>query len=104
MMDVIRCDEKEYLVWKWKPSGEANSTNTENAIRYGTSLRVKDGEMAVFFYKQNNGTMQDFIQGPFDGFIKTDNFPILTSLVSLGWDGKSPFQAEIYFFNLCYLF
>jgi membrane protease subunit (stomatin/prohibitin family) len=100
MMDVIRCDEKEYLVWKWKPSGEANSTKKENAIRYGSSLRVKDGEMAVFFYKQNNGTMQDFIHGPFDGFIKTDNFPILTSLVSLGWDGKSPFQAEIYFFNL----
>ena len=26
MMDVIRCDEQEYLVWKWRPSGEANST------------------------------------------------------------------------------
>ena len=100
MMDVIRCDEKEYLVWKWKPAGEANSTNKENAIRYGSSLRVKDGEMAVFFYKQNNETIQDFITGPYDGFIKTDNFPVLTSLVSLGWDGKSPFQAEIYFFNL----
>ena len=100
LMDIIRCDEKEYLVWKWKPSGEANSTIKENSIRYGSSLRVKDGEIAVFFYKQNNGAMQDFIQGPFDGFIKTDNFPILTNLVSLGWDGKSPFQAEIYFFNL----
>lgn len=100
LMDVIRCDEKEYLVWKWKPSGEVNSTNKENAIRYGSSLRVKDGEMAVFFYKQNSGAIQDFILGPYDSFIKTDNFPILTSLVSLGWDGKSPFQAEIYFFNL----
>lgn len=100
LMDVIRCDEKEYLVWKWKPSGEVNSTNKENAIRYGSSLRVKDGEMAVFFYKQNSGAIQDFILGPYDSFIKTDNFPILTSLVSLGWDGKSPFQAEIYFLNL----
>lgn len=100
LMDTIRCDEKEFLIWKWKPSGEANSTQKENAIRYGSSLRVKDGEMAVFFYKQNNGTIQDFIQGPYDGFVKTDNFPILTSLVSLGWDGKSPFQAEVYFINL----
>lgn len=100
VMDSIRCDEKEYLIWKWKPSGEANSTQKENAIRYGSSLRVKDGEMVVFFYKQNNGTLQDFIQGPYDGFIKTDNFPILTSIVSLGWDGKSPFQAEVYFINL----
>ena len=35
LMDVIRCDEQEYLVWKWRPSGEANSTHKENAIRYG---------------------------------------------------------------------
>ena len=26
LMDVIRCDEQEYLVWKWRPSGEANTT------------------------------------------------------------------------------
>ena len=100
LMDVIRCDEKEYLVWKWKPSGEANSTNKENAIRYGSSIRVKTGEAAVFFYKQGNGTIEDIITGPCDKFLKTDNFPILTSLVSLGWDGKSPFNAEVYFFNL----
>ncbi len=22
LMDVIRCDEKEYLIWKWRPAGE----------------------------------------------------------------------------------
>ncbi len=32
-MDVIRCDEQEYLVWKWRPSGPANSTAKENSIR-----------------------------------------------------------------------
>ena len=60
LMDVIRCDEQEYLVWKWRPSGEANSTKKENAIRYGSSLRVKDGELAVFVYKKE-GENQDFI-------------------------------------------
>lgn len=100
LMDVIRCDEQEYLVWKWRPSGDANSTNKENAIRYGSSLRVKDGEMAVFVYKQDNGQMMDFIQGPYDGTIKTDNFPVLTSIVGSLWGGDTPFQAEIYFFNL----
>ena len=99
-MDVIRCDEQEYLVWKWRPSGEANSTKKENAIRYGSSLRVKDGELAVFFYKQNDGKEQDFIVGPYDGTIKTANFPILTSIVGSLWGGDSPFQAEIYFINL----
>ena len=43
MADIIRCDEQEYLVWKWRPSGETNSTKRENSIRYGSSLRVKVG-------------------------------------------------------------
>ena len=101
LMDVIRCDEENYLVWKWRPAGQpANTTNKENAIRYGSSLRVKDGEMAVFVYKQDGGPLMDFIQGPYDGTIKTDNFPVLTSIVGLAFGGASPFQAEIYFFNL----
>ena len=99
-MDVIRCDEQEYLVWKWRPSGEANSTKKENAIRFGSSLRVKDGELAVFVYKQNDGENQDFIMGPHDQTIKTANFPILTSVVGSAFGGASPFQAEIYFMNL----
>jgi membrane protease subunit (stomatin/prohibitin family) len=100
MMDVIRCDQQEYLVWKWRPSGEANSTKKENAIRFGSSLRVKDGEMAVFVYQQKDGSMQDFIIGPYDQTIKTANFPILTSIVGAAFGGSSPFQAEIYFINL----
>jgi membrane protease subunit (stomatin/prohibitin family) len=99
-MDVIRCDEQEYLVWKWRPSGAANSTNKENAIRYGSSLRVKDGELAVFVYQQKDGSMQDFIVGPYDQTIKTANFPILSSIVGAAFGGASPFQAEIYFMNL----
>jgi len=100
LMDVIRCDEQEYLVHKWRPSGEANSTKKENSIRYGSSLRVKDGELAVFQYKQKDGTVQEYIEGPFDQTIKTANFPILTSIVGLAFGGSSPFQAEIYFINL----
>ncbi|MDC1402839.1 SPFH domain-containing protein [Crocinitomicaceae bacterium] len=100
LMDVIRCDEQEYLVWKWRPSGEANSTKKENAIRYGSSLRVKDGELAVFVYKQKDGENQDFIMGPHDQTIKTADFPILASVVGSAFGGASPFQAEIYFMNL----
>lgn len=101
LMNVIRCDEQEYLVWKWRPEGqEANSTSRENSIRYGSSLRVKDGEVAVFVYKQKDGAMQDFIVGPYDDTIKTANFPILASIVGLAFGGESPFQAEIYFINL----
>lgn len=101
VMNVIRCDLQEYLVWKWRPEGqEVNSTTRENSIRYGSSLRVKDGELAVFVYKQKDGSMQDFIMGPFDQTIKTANFPVLSSIVGMAFGGESPFQAEIYFINL----
>lgn len=101
VMNVIRCDLQEYLVWKWRPEGQdVNSTTRENSIRYGSSLRVKDGELAVFVYKQKDGSMQDFIMGPFDQTIKTANFPVLSSIVGMAFGGESPFQAEIYFINL----
>ena len=100
-MDVIRCDEPSYLIWKWHPTGaQQGNNNRENAIRWGSSLRVKDGEVAVFVYKQKDGTMQDFIVGPFDQTIKTANFPVLASIIGLAYDGGTPFQAEVYFINL----
>lgn len=100
-MDEIRCDEPSYLIWKWHPAGSQDGSNRrENAIRWGSSLRVKDGEVAVFVYKQKNGTMQDFIVGPFDQAIKTANFPVLASIVGLAYEGGTPFQAEVYFINL----
>lgn len=100
-MDEIRCDESSYLIWKWHPAGVQSGTgNRENAIRWGSSLRVKDGEVAVFVYKQENGFMQDFIEGPFDQTIKTANFPVLASIVGLAYEGGTPFQAEVYFINL----
>lgn len=54
----------------------------------------------MFVYKQKNGTMQDFIVGPYDQTIKTANFPILASIVGLAYEGGTPFQAEVYYINL----
>ena len=100
-VDEIRCDEPSYLIWKWHPAGsQAGNNNRENAIRWGSSLRVKDGEVAVFVYNQGNGIMQDFIVGPYDEIIKTENFPVLASIVGLAYQGGTPFQAEVYFINL----
>lgn len=100
-MDEIRCDEPSYLIWKWHPSGvQSGESNRENAIRWGSSLRVKDGEVAVFVYRQKDGTMQDYIEGPFDQKIETSNFPVLASIIGLAFGGGTPFQAEVYFINL----
>ena len=99
--DVIRCDEPNYLIWKWHPTGvDTGYSNREFAIRTGSILRVKEGEVAVFVYKQKNGKMHDFIVGPYDEKIKTKNFPILSSIIGLWYEGDTPFQAEIFFINL----
>ncbi|WP_417547694.1 SPFH domain-containing protein [Marinobacter segnicrescens] len=100
LLDTIRCDQRDYFIWKWRPSGGVNTTKKENSIRYGSSLRVKDGEVAVFVYRQADNSMQDFIVGPHDQTIKTANFPVLSSLVGSAFGGNSPFQAEVYFINL----
>ena len=100
-MNEIRCDEPSYLIWKWHPAGTQPGENKrENAIRWGSSLRVKDGEVAVFVYAQDNGTIQDYIVGPYDQMIETANFPVLASIVGLAYAGGTPFQAEVYFINL----
>lgn len=99
-MDVIRCDETDYLIHKWRPSGEAGSTKKENAIRYGSSIRVKEGEVALFMYPQKDGSSYDIIEGPHDKFIETSNFPVLSDIVGAAFGGNSPFQAEVYFINL----
>ena len=100
-MDEIRCDEPSYLIWKWHPAGaQPGNNNRENAIRWGSSLRVKDGEVAVFVYNQKNSVMQDYIEGPYDEIIKTENLPVLASIIGLAYDGGTPFQAEVYFINL----
>lgn len=103
-MDVIRCDEPDYLIWKWHPKG-TNSQDSQraNAIRFGSSLRVKEGSVAVFVYSQADGVVEDFIEGPYDQIIETNNFPVLSTLVGTLYQGDSPFQAEIYFINLANL-
>ena len=100
-MDAIRCDEKNYLIWKWHPEGTKEGRNRrENSIRWGSTLHVREGEVAAFVYSQSDGRKIEFIEGPCDKFIETDNFPILASLVSFSYHGDTPFQAEVYFINL----
>lgn len=101
MMNEIRCDEPSYLVWHWHPKDSAKGKNNrEHAIRWGSSLRVQGGAVAVFVYNKKDGTYQDFIEGPYDQILKTENLPVLASLVGLAYDGGTPFQAEVFFINL----
>lgn len=100
-MDVIRCDEPSYLIWKWHPKVSLpGDDNRENAIRWGSSLRVKDGEVAIFAYSNPNGYIYDAFVGPRDAKLSTKNLPVLANIIGAFYAGDSPFQAEVYFINL----
>ena len=92
LMNEIRCDEPSYLIWKWRPAG--GNGKRENAIRWGSSLRVKVGEVAAFVYKHNDGALIDFIEGPFDGVLETKNLPILADIIGLAYDGALHFKRK----------
>jgi membrane protease subunit (stomatin/prohibitin family) len=100
LLNVIRCDlsQRDYLVWKWQP--DKGSSSRQNQIRLGSSLRVRQGEVAAFFYSVGGGASPvDYIDGPADLILETKNLPILASIIGLAYGGNSPFQAEVYFIN-----
>jgi membrane protease subunit (stomatin/prohibitin family) len=101
ILNTLRCDlaQNEYLIQKWQPSSGAS--NRQNQIRLGSSLRVRPGEAAVFFYTAKAGEQPlDIIRGPADLILETKNLPVLASIIGLAYGGDSPFQAELYFINL----
>lgn len=101
IMDAIRCDEKDFLIWKWRPdrNSPVGSSRKENAIRYGSGLSVRPGQAAIFLYPSKEQEY-DVIKGPYNDVIKTDNMPVLSSIVGLAYAGGTPFQAEVYYVNL----
>jgi membrane protease subunit (stomatin/prohibitin family) len=62
-------------------------------FRLGSQVIVRESQAAVFF---RDGKALD-VFGPGRHTITTANVPLLTSLLTLGTGGKTPFQAEVYY-------
>ena len=115
-MDAIRTPEKEnenydplkFLILKWRTSadGLANDlgdSKKENSLRWGSPVTVKQGQVAYFLYKKKDGTAEEIIDASDESKeirLDTANFPILSSILGLGFNGDTPFPASIYFINL----
>lgn len=98
--DVIQCDLRDYIVWKWAPDSEDSGGLRANAIRYGSTLNVRAGETAAFFYNQSDGRMVEYVKGPVMNMkVETANLPVLSSIIGAGYGGGSPFNASVYFIN-----
>ena len=67
----------------------------QNEIKNGAKLTVREGQVAVFV---NEGRIADvFTPGMYT--LKTQNLPILSTLMGWKYTFDSPFKAEVYFVN-----
>lgn len=90
LIDVIKCDVlvgNDWLVWK-HPHGD---------LRLGTQLIVNNNQRAVFV---KGGQVCDFFEAG-THTLNTKNIPILGKFLNEAvFGGKTPFSAEIWYFNL----
>lgn len=102
-VDEIRCDESNYLIWKWnRGKDEASGNSKGNRIRYGSTIRVKEGEVAVFSYRdeEEDEVVLDYIVGPYDGDLDPSSTPDITNLLGLAYGDECSFTGEVYFINM----
>jgi membrane protease subunit (stomatin/prohibitin family) len=87
LIDIIEWtdDPRNTMVFRFKREG--------NEIKYGAKLIVREGQEAVFI---NKGQLADVFR-PGTYTLKTDNMPILSTLMGWKHGFESPFKAEVYF-------
>lgn len=80
-------DSNDTMVYRFERHG--------NEIKYGAKLTVRESQVAVFV---NEGEIADVLS-PGMYILETQNLPILSTLQHWDHGFKSPFKAEVYFFN-----
>ncbi|QKJ30046.1 SPFH domain-containing protein [Mucilaginibacter mali] len=87
LLDIIEWvdNTQNTLVWKFP--------RQDNAIKMGAKLIVRESQAAVFM---NQGQIADiFMPGTHE--LRTENMPILTTLMSWKYGFNSPFKTDVYF-------
>ncbi|MHB2025576.1 MAG: SPFH domain-containing protein [Elusimicrobiota bacterium] len=86
IIDRVKYDgPAEVLVWRHPPDD----------LSWGTQVIVNQSQEAVFF---KGGQALDVL-GPGTHTLHTANVPLLRSIISAPFGGRTPFAAEIYFVN-----
>ncbi len=87
LVDIIEWidDSMHTLVWRFP--------RYHNQIKYGAQLIVRPGQKAIFVHR---GQVADIFE-PGHYTLKTDNLPILSTIMGWKYGFDSPFKAEVYF-------
>jgi membrane protease subunit (stomatin/prohibitin family) len=92
IIDVVKCDRPDLLVWKWQPP---NGGKRGEELRLGTQLVVNQSQQAIFL---KNGQVADIFEaGHYT--LSTQNLPILSSIIGIPFGFQTPFKAEVFFIN-----
>jgi membrane protease subunit (stomatin/prohibitin family) len=89
LVDIIEWtdDSSNTMIWRFP--------RYENEIKNGAQLIVRESQQAIFV---NQGKIAD-VFSPGRHVLKTDNLPILSTLMGWKYGFDSPFKAEVYFVN-----
>ncbi len=88
-IDIVEWIENapDVLVWRFP--------RYQNEIKNGAKLVVREGQLAVFVA---NGKVADvFSPGMYE--LKTENLPVLSTILGWKYGFHSPFKAEVYFIS-----
>lgn len=94
--DALKRELIDIIEWNAGSSSDAIAwrfPRADNEIKNGAKLIVREGQMAIFV---NMGQIADvFVPGMYT--LKTENLPILSTLMGWKYGFDSPFKAEVYF-------
>jgi membrane protease subunit (stomatin/prohibitin family) len=91
IVDVIVHDNvmDDEFVYRVPQGGDAD-------LRFGSQLIVQESQAAIFV--RSGQALDSFSAGRHT--LSVANLPILTNLLKIATDGRTPFQAQVYFVNL----
>lgn len=91
IFDVVEypSEMRDEIVHRFPEQGVAD-------LRFGSQVIVRESQRAIFV---RDGKALDQL-GPGRHTISTANFPLLTSLLGVAFDGRTPFTAEVYFVSM----
>lgn len=91
IFDVVEYPSEmmDEIVHRFPESGVAD-------LRFGSQVIVRESQRAVFF--RDGHALDTF--GPGRHTISTANLPLLTELLGVAFDNRSPFTAEVYYVSM----